>query len=396
MMAERVKVYMFGGFRIMVGGKNILGVLRGSKKKLSLLHYLLLNHDKPLPTSDLMALLWMGEEGLNLESALKTLISRLRKDLLAQGLPDAILTKPGAYMWNFALGTVDIYEFEKLCKALAERKKLDKRTRAQFEEALYLYTGDLLMGSDLDAYLASRSYYFHSLYLKTMYHYMELLGEAGKYDEVIRVCKMALEIDVFDSGLNLALMSALMKQGKSKEALAQYQNTTSLHYTQLGLKPSNEILEFYQELIKKERSSQADIEEIRRELQEDSSRGGAFVCDYAVFKDIYQLQMRNLKRMDMPMFLALISISVFDKREMDSLVLEQAIKRLLRTLQKSLRKGDTIARYSPTQYAALLPSVASYEIGRKVLERVKTAFYRDSENVDLVFNYKLAPLDAPG
>ncbi len=113
------------------------------------------------------------------------------------------------------------------------------------------------------------------------------------------------------------------------------------------------------------------------------------------FKDIYQLQMRNLKRVDMPMFLVLVGISYLDNREVDSLVLEQSMKRLQDTMQASLRKGDTVARYSPTQYAALLPSVGSYDVGRKVLERVKTVFYRDSQNVDFVFNYKLAPLDAP-
>ena len=132
-----------------------------------------------------------------------------------------------------------------------------------------------------------------------------------------------------------------------------------------------------------------------KELQEDGGDNGAFVCEYTIFKDIYQLQMRNLKRVDMPMFLVLVGISYLDNREVDSLVLEQSMKRLQDTMQASLRKGDTVARYSPTQYAALLPSVGSYDVGRKVLERVKTVFYRDSQNVDFVFNYKLAPLDAP-
>ena len=395
MRAGRVKIYMLGEFRIFVDGKDILESLRSSKKKIALLQYLILNYNKPVFASNLMDMLWMGEEGLNLESALKTLVSRIRKDLAGLGLPDAILTKPGAYMWNPELGGVDVFEFEHLCTKLLEQKKLDKQSRAQFEEVIYLYTDDLLLGSELDTYVAPKSFYYHNLYLKTLYRYIELLNEGGEYDEVIRVCKTALEIDVFDSELNLGLMTALLKRGKNKEALTQYQNTTALHYTQLGVKPSDEILDFYKELIKRERSSEADIEEIRKELQEDGGDNGAFVCEYTIFKDIYQLQMRNLKRVDMPMFLVLVVISYLDNREVDSLVLEQSMKRLQDTMQASLRKGDTVARYSPTQYAALLPSVGSYDVGRKVLERVKTVFYRDSQNVDFVFNYKLAPLDAP-
>ncbi|MGI6091315.1 MAG: winged helix-turn-helix domain-containing protein [Saccharofermentanales bacterium] len=390
---KNLEINVFGELQILVDDVDISQTIWASKKKMALLELLILNSQRPMSVARLAESIWGEHEDINAENALKTLVSRLRKDLDENGLPGAIVTMPGGYMWNPDLSAkIDVFRMEEICNNLSDAKSLDPDVIDQFEELLQLYTDDLLPNSDLSKWIAPKSVYYHDLYLKTVYQYIDLLNQEEDYGDIIRVCKIALDIDAFDSMLNLELMSALLKTGKSKEALEQYQNTTNLQYTHLGLKPSDEILNFYKELIKGEKSTEAEIEEICAELRKGKPEAGAFVCEYAIFNDIYHLQMRNLKRMGTAMFLALVSVRRMDNRQMEALELKQVLSRTLDVLRENLRQGDTISRYSPLQYVVLLPSVTNAKMGRMVLERIKKLFYSNSKNAKYIFSYSVTPL----
>ena len=390
---KNLEINVFGELQILVDDVDISQTIWASKKKMALLELLILNSQRPMSVARLAEAIWGEHEDINAENALKTLVSRLRKDLDENGLAGAIVTMPGGYMWNPDLqAKIDVFRMEEICNNLSDAKSLDPDVRDQFEELLQLYTDDLLPNSDLSKWIAPKSVYYHDLYLKTVYHYIDLLNQEEDYGDIIRVCKIALDIDAFDSMLNLELMSALLKTGKSKEALEQYQNTTNLQYTHLGLKPSDEILNFYKELIKGEKSTEAEIEEICAELRKGRPEAGAFVCEYAIFNDIYHLQMRNLKRMGTAMFLALVGVRRMDNRQMEALELKQVLSRTLDVLRENLRQGDTISRYSPLQYVVLLPSVNNAKMGRMVLERIKKLFYSNSKNAKYIFSYSVTPL----
>lgn len=390
---KNLEINVFGELQILVDDVDISQTIWASKKKMALLELLILNSQRPMFVARLAEAIWGEHEDINAENALKTLVSRLRKDLDENGLAGAIVTMPGGYMWNPDLqAKIDVFRMEEICNNLADAKSLDPDVRDQFEELLQLYTDDLLPNSDLSKWIAPKSVYYHDLYLKTVYQYIDLLNQEEDYGDIIRVCKIALDIDAFDSMLNLELMSALLKTGKSKEALEQYQNTTNLQYTHLGLKPSDEILNFYKELIKGEKSTEAEIEEICAELRKGRPEAGAFVCEYAIFNDIYHLQMRNLKRMGTAMFLALVGVRRMDNRQMEALELKQVLSRTLDVLRENLRQGDTIFRYSPLQYVVLLPSVNNAKMGRMVLERIKKLFYSNSKNAKYIFSYSVTPL----
>lgn len=388
-----VNINVLGGFRIQLDGEEIIGKLGSSKKKIMLMAYLIMSRNKPVTVRELFETLWPGDDNLNPESALKTMVSRLRKNLSDFGLADAILTTNGAYMWNPKLAQhVDAFEVEGLCLALMKETMLNGDAKAGFERVLLLYKSDLLSNFATDAWVVSKSMYYRNLYLKTVYQYIKLLVEEERFSEVVRVCRMGLDIDPLDATLSLELMSALMKLGRNKEAMAQYEHTADMSYTQLGVKPADEILAFYKKMIHNERSAEEDIREICHELLDGDDETGAFVCDYAIFKDIYSLHMRNLKRMGTSMFIVLVTVNAMEQGASDAMVLDKVMRELMGTLQQNLRRGDTISRYSPSQYALLLPSV-SFESGRAVMERVKSAFYLTCPPARYVFNYRIAPVE---
>ncbi len=389
-----IEVITLGEFRIVVDGEVITDSLKSSPKKMLLLEFLIVNKSKPVPVSDIVDVLWGDNEDLKLDGTLKTLVSRLRKELDGFGLADAIVTKRGSYMWNPELKCeVDIFKLEDLCKSVDKARELTSDVVDCFEEIISLYSDDLLVDSGLGAWISPKVFYYHDLYMKTVYKYISLLSKNEQYSDVIRVCKTALEIDAFESTLNLELMSALLKLGKSKEATTQYQNITKLHYTHLGMKPSDEIVNFYKELVRQDRRSEIDINDICSDLQQDVEDNGAFVCEYLIFKDIYHLHMRTLKRTGTTIYLALLSLHTMSNGKPDPLALDKAMSTLVQTLQVNLRSGDTISRYGPSQLAALLPAISTFEVGRTVMERIKNNFYSNSSTAMFILDYNLVELN---
>ena len=395
MIMKAIRIYMLGRFEIIADKVEVIKSLGSSKKRITLLEYLILNRDKTIPMKDLFEILWPGENSTNPESALKTLVSRLRSTLTGYTslLDDCIITDRGGYRWNPALDCdVDMFLFEDVCAKLNAMKKYSEAARAGINSVLELYAGELLPSSDMEAWVATKSVYLHNLYLRTVEHYIELLKAENMDEEIVQVCRMALDVDAFDSALNLELMSALLKAGRNNEALAQYNHATDMHYAQPGSQPPEGMIDFYKKLIEIDNESKSDIDAIREELcASDTEDTGALVCDYAILRDIYELNMRNLSRVGATMFVALVTMSSMDDTPVAPLMLDKLMKLLLASLKENLRRGDTIARYNSTQYAVLLPAV-SFETGRIPLERVKKAFYTKYSNPNFVVSYRLAPV----
>lgn len=390
---RKLEIVTLGKFEIYLKGKDIVKYLENSRKKIILIQYLIVNMDRDVTTKELFDVLWPGGENLNPENALKTLISRLRANLAQLGLEKAIITKKRLYKWSPALDAkIDLYEYLELCAATAGASKLNVSTEKKFERILLLYRGELLASAYRDTWVVKKRSECHHMYLETVYRYIGLLNDEKRYADVIRVTKEALEIDAFDSNLNLHLMTAFLKLGKKKEALAQYNYATGTGNGQMSGIPTDEMLDFYKRMLVNDYKSAEEINAIVKELclaeKEDS---GAYVCDYSVFKDIYMLNAKNLKRLGTSIYLALINLENTSQEETSALVTEKNMKLLLETLGNGLRKGDTVTRYAINQYAVLLPGVTN-ETGINTLERIKKEFYNVCVCPEFILKYKIQPI----
>lgn len=395
-MGSQVRINMLGGFHVTSDGVNVDNIVGKSRKGMALLQYLVLQHGESVPVYRLIETLWANDSSSNPESALKTLVSRLRV-ILAQvspALSRCIATERGSYRWlNQAGVTVDLYEFEELEKKLIDCKELTEEAQAQFQQAMQLYSGNLLYGVDQEEWSIGRSVALHDEYLQIVYVYLNLLKEQENYNEIINACRAALDVDTFDEQLHLQLMNALVKTCRNNEALMQYKHVTNLHFRYLGVQPPEGIQEFYKQIIQAGKTLEMNIDAIREELQEYGEVSGAFVCEYAVFKEIYNLQMRNLERLGSTMFIALIMVSSMDSKPMMPLKLNDVMQGLLDVLRNNLRKGDTITQFSATQYALLLPMV-NYDSGKMVMERLKRQFYQKYPNSNYMLSYRIGPLSS--
>ena len=151
-MEQRIQIQMLGRFAILVNGVDIAPKLSKSRKGLSLLQYLILQEGVSVPNQQLYEVLWPSEESSNPESALKTLVSRMRTILLRQSetLSRCIVTDRGSYKFNMGLDIeVDLYEFRKLSATLLRKQDVAPEDAPMYDRIIKLYRGDLLAESSV-------------------------------------------------------------------------------------------------------------------------------------------------------------------------------------------------------------------------------------------------------
>ncbi len=364
------------------------------RKGKQMLLYLILSYGKPVSSQELYDALWPGETSANPESALKTMVSRLRSSLsdFDPDLSKAIKTGHGTYFWNTALDMqLDIKEFAKVCAQLDTLSEAGEELDKCVSDLLSIYNGDLYFGKEEFGFFLSCRAEYHARYINAIEKAVKLYKSAEKLDAVIHLCRSAIDLDAFAENLHIELMDALVKSGRSNEALSQYRHMSNLHYSYMGVSPTQSMQDFYDSIARTADTLDVDAQLIKRNLTDDDERNGAYVCDYAILKDIYQMQMRNLRRLGTSMYLALIMLAPAGQVKTSPLELDKCMHQLLSVMTLCLRKGDTIARYSPSQFVVLLPTVNSVT-GRAVIKRIRSAYYSRYVNPELVFSYQLVPL----
>lgn len=391
-MGDTVRITMMGSFLIYINEQRVENPVSKSRKGTALMEYLVLHRGRPVPNQQLLHALWPEHSVSNPENALKTLVSRMRTLLnqMSEDLGSCIVSDRGAYHWQSLPGMrIDALELMDLYDAVAAERDPEVQ-RGLYQRILELYEGDLYQTGDLDGDTGFAQQ-LHGQYLQAMYGYIELLRKAEDYGEICAVCRAALEVDSFDDRLHIELMKAMISMNRTSDALVQYKHATNLTYRYLGAPPSPEMTAFYQEMNRSRQALQTSLDTIRQELYNSSMERGAFVCDYEMFKAIYNLEMRNLERLGTTMFLGIIMVGDSEEVSHDSIRQDNILNGLIEILRDNLRKGDIITHFSPSVIALLLPTV-NYETGTKVLERIRKLFYQRYPNSDIPFNFRLGML----
>lgn len=395
---DRIRIQMMNEFVLYLNERSAEHMANKSRKGLALIEYLIVNRGKSVTNQRLMYTFWADERVTNPENALKTLVSRMRAMLnrVSPELGSCIVADRGAYRWQcLPEMTIDLYELEDAFKAL-ETARDNAEKRALYQKVIQLYRGALLKNCEQNEWAFPRATALHNQYIASVYAYVELLKQTDKKEdarEIVDVCRHALESEPFDDRIHIELMRALLKTNCTTQAKAQFDEVMHLHYHYLGVKPSQEIMDFYDQIVAASKSIDNNLESICRELYQSSTECGAFVCDFPVFKEIFNLQISNIERLDSTMFLAVIMISKMSGEQLDGLKQESVMCDLIHILRMNLRRGDVITHFSPTMIAILLPTV-DYSSGDGVMERIKKIFYQDYPNSNVLFNYRIAPLTA--
>lgn len=389
----KIYVQTLGEFSIRIGEKEVSDQSNQSKKPWRLLKYLIVFQKKAISPSELISTIWMDDTGANPNGALKTLMFRSRRLLESLGIsPQKLLVQQqGSYGWTKEYETVlDADQFEEICSRVLSQANPNEDILELCLEGLTLYKGDFLPNSEYESWVIPISAYYHSLYQKLVYKTIELLTEKEDYSRITLICQNAISIEPFDEEFYYHLVYALYKDGHISQAIEQYNHTTDLFYNEFSISPSQRFKDLYKLIQDSEQNVATNLDVIQETLREEAS-GGAFYCEYPVFRDLFQLERRSIERTGDSIYLCLLTLSDLNDKTPKNPVLSKAMDHLNNAIRTSLRCSDVYTRYSVSQYIILLPTV-TVELGEMVMKRILSNFHKMYSRKDLVVNYRLQPV----
>lgn len=391
-----IKVKMFGEFSIEING-NILTNFKGRTKRVwMLIQYLIIKRRESVTLNQILEDIWEGHDCGDPENALKNLIYRARvllHELSRQERRQFIVFMNGTYLWNNQYScTVDAEQFSAVCREAARPENTAEVCIETYKQAISLYTGAFLPKSCYSKWVIQLSTYYDDLYKQCVRNVCVLLNERKRFEEVIAVCEKALHYFPYEEGIHKMLLAAYVDAGQRSQAFEHYNWAINVFYREFGVDLSETFLPYYRKLISGSSKVEPSLAAIKRELKETSGMSGAFFCDYDIFKSIYQSQVRILSRTGQSVFLALFTISNDEGDAPKAEISRAAMEKLKAVMVENLRKGDTVASYSSTQFLVMLP-FTTFENAQLVTDRIHKKFRFEYRKDNVAITVKLSPIE---
>lgn len=390
---EHLHIQMFGNFALQTGNARISDGDNRSKKVWLLLTYILCRRGRSVTRRELIDLLWGDESSSNPENAVKTTFHRVRT-LLDQLWPSAghqlITFKDGGYSWNMDVPmTIDSDVFDLLCQK--DGKEEDQWIEDSFT-ALSLYKGDFLSNLSTETWILPITSYYHNLYIQTLLDLIPLLFVRRRFQEAADLCRQAVKLEPFHEQLHHFLMQALFELGDLKGVSTIYETFSEQLFTELGIKPGEEIKALYRTASKTIHDQSLPIDAVLEHLREADALGGALQCDFDYFKILCYSEARAIARSGNATHVTLLTVTGSPK-ELSKRSMEIAMDNLGEQIRLSLRRGDTFSRCSLSQYIIMLPQ-ANYENSCMVSRRILSAFTRKYPHSPTKITFVVQPLSA--
>jgi DNA-binding SARP family transcriptional activator len=391
---DTIIITTLGEFSITCGDNTIAEKDKRSKKMWMLLKYLTAFKERGVTQSEIIEILWDGEDLSNPAGALKTQLHRLRGSLdkalgLDTGL-ELVVSFSGTYAFNNSFEyIIDSAEFEKYYNN-SKRDDISEKEQIGFiKKAFELYKGNFLMNSKNEKWLTPLRVYYHSIYIQIVHRLIDALFKHKQYAELINTCRRVLQIENTDQKIHILLIKSLAACGELDAAGRHYKYVMDMLYNELGVNPSPELRELYTQTINRDGALENDLDAIKQKLKEDNSEteSGAFFCELEVFKSIYRLKMRDAERNEQKVQICLLTVTDPQEQGNSPKQIASEMKKLHTCVGSALRKSDIFARYSVSQFVLMLPS-ATEETGDAVINRITNRYNKMNSGFLLEIDFK--------
>lgn len=382
---DEVRVRLLGGLRIEAAGQPVKVLLTRSQRSAGLMSCLLLHRGEAVSAQELTRALWPGASSASPETALKTLVSRLRDhlDQISPRLSGCLSTLRGGYCWSRQAGVaIDLDEFEPLADSLTRLGAIDPCALAQLRRLISLYRGGLVVLPRMADYLAPYAAHFSARFEAAVTHCLDLLETGGEAREASSLCRAALDAAPDSTALRLRLTALLLQTDRQQAADQHYQAAVSAQSPEASKALLTRLAVAEDQLTE-------HLSGIRERLCQPIEEPGAVICDRDVFSTIFRLSSRLLERMGGGILLGVILMTGLEGQP---LLQGKLMAHLTHETSHSLRRGDTVSRVRVNEIAVLLPMTPP-EAGQQIMERLKAQFYRAHPSCGCTLVCGVIPLD---
>lgn len=351
-------VRMFGEFSMSNDIHTLNASSKNGKSSILLISYLLSNKGADITSDALFDLLWPDGESNNPAGALRTLCHRTRKLLLSffpEQNVELILRTNNIYSWNPDVPCkVDVQEFERCCHQ-AFREPDPEAQYALLYEAFAMYKGEFLPIFSSQSWVIFRSNYYGNLYIKCVNQMCQYLEMTEQYDALLTLCNNALELaPPADETLHKRKICALLYLEQTQGALDYYYSVLSIASQKYGIDITDSMQDVYQQILLNMPNQYQTLHSLEKNLRKKEFHSGSFFCNFDIFQNIYQVNLRSVRRSQSRHFLILLTLSDNRNPSLLTTELKEEMEILHNVMEKLLRSNDVYTKSSICQFSLII------------------------------------------
>ena len=243
-----LQIHLLGGFVAIVAGRAVTDDAWRLRRARTLIKLLVLAPERRMHREQLEELLW--PEGEPATNALHQVMYTARRALggaqTRLALRDGIVALASDGLW------VDVEEFE--ARAAEARAT---RTIEAYREALALYGGELLPEDRFEDWAQARRDQLRETQLAMLVELAALQTERGERVDAVATLQRAIVEDPLHEAAHRELMRLFAEDGRSQQALAQYQQLRDVLRRELSADPDPQTRDLYREILAGQHESAA-------------------------------------------------------------------------------------------------------------------------------------------
>lgn len=351
-----LNVKVLGGLKITCGEIEFPQERKRSAQVELLLIYLIFNRNASINNPQLIDLLWPEGDADKPEGALRNLVYRARKEMKEFfDVDKSIKSKGRSYYWNLEIECrLDYEAVLRLCRRIEQEEDLYRKYERCLE-MINKYSGDVLPEFNYSDWASDINNMLERTCLEVILNTLKELANNNLYEQVLQICNHQNSQKIMDTRLYEMKLYAYYKTGKTDLALSFYRQIVDYYYSKYGIEVSPRLKEIYQTILDTSPAEQVDVEELEKNLTVDDNNNNTFYCDFDVFKNIYQINIRSARRSMKVRILALLTI-VDTSNRLDEKAISQEANILKNIIANSLRKNDVYSKFNMSQYSLILAS----------------------------------------
>lgn len=247
-----LRIFLFSGFRMVYGDYSLEIKLTPGIQPL--LAYLLLHRQRAHSREKLVDLFWMNHDQDRARGCLRAALCRLRRLLESNGFSAEtylVTTPTGEIAFNLESDCwLDVAVFEKQVSRVLMQPihAITPADAQELEDALQLYTGDLLEGLYDDWVLWERER-LQRLYLNSLIYLLRYYKLHRAYSKGIECGYKILLHDPLREEIHREMMQLYLENGQRALAAHQYETCRKHLVEELGIQPLEETQALYAQVI---------------------------------------------------------------------------------------------------------------------------------------------------
>jgi DNA-binding SARP family transcriptional activator len=259
-----LQVNMFGGLAITYEGKNVSIGKNKTAKYIQLLEIVWLAGEAGIQKDQLTGILYDREEQSNLANSFNNLIYQMHNQMDRAGLPelDYVVNKDGVFFTDDKVVIdSDVLRFKNNI-LVARQQENEADSIPYYKAAFDEYRAEILPELATAEWLIIQSVQLQKMYAESVIALGSYYEERKDYESMYQVFKKAAELYP-DDEWQIGEINALIGMESFKEAYAVYDETVRYYTDELGVTPSNDLLECYEKMSRQITNVPGKILQIR-------------------------------------------------------------------------------------------------------------------------------------